>query len=157
MSQQAKIFKPPSPFKKRRSLFLAGSIEMGAAKMWQLEVQEQLANYPVDIYNPRRDDWDMSWNQSITNPDFYEQVTWELEALDAADFILMYFDPRTKSPISLMELGLYADSRKLFVVCPEGFWRKGNVEIVCERYGIPFFESLGEALAIIEAYLNQGE
>ena len=24
--------------------------------------------------------------------------------------------------------------------CPEGFWRKGNVDIVCERFGIPCVE-----------------
>jgi len=39
---------------------------------------------------------------------------------------------------------LYAHSRKIFVVCPEGFWRRGNVEIVCNRYDIRLFESLLE-------------
>jgi len=48
----------------------------------------------------------------------------------------MHFSPETKSPISLLELGLYANSDKLIVSCPAGYWRKGNVDIICERYGI---------------------
>ena len=48
----------------------------------------------------------------------------------------MYFDPETKSPITLLELGLYARSGKLVVCCPHGFWRRGNVDIVCDRYGV---------------------
>ena len=58
----------------------------------------------------------------------------------------MYFDPNTKSPISLLELGLFAHSKKLIVCCPEGFWRKGNVDIVCDKYGIPNYDSLEKLL-----------
>lgn len=121
------------------SVFLAGSIEMGAAENWQDKLIDGL-NYGGHgvhyILNPRRDDWDSSWEQKKSNPNFREQVEWELHALDAAEWIFMYFDPNTKSPISLLELGLYASSGKLVVSCPGGFWRKGNVDIVCERYGI---------------------
>lgn len=141
------VYKPPitipyNHYTNRTSIFLAGSIEMGLAENWQEKIQLELANYPVDIYNPRRDDWDSSWEQKISNPNFYEQVTWELDALDKAKFIIMYFDPNTKSPISLLEFGLYATSGKLMVVCPEGFWRKGNVDIVCERYFIPQYDNI---------------
>ena len=123
------------------SIFLAGSIEMGNAENWQ----EDLTKYfekDFNIYNPRRDDWDNSWEQSIHNPQFYEQVSWELNALNKAQLIVMYFDPNTKSPISLLELGLYANSKKLHVICPEGFWRKGNVDIVCEKYDIPLYSNI---------------
>ena len=50
----------------------------------------------------------------------------------------MYFSPETKSPITLLELGIYAVAtpEKLLVCCPEGFWRKGNVDIVCAKYGV---------------------
>ena len=129
------------------ALFLAGSIEMGKAENWQLKVEnyfEALDDYT--ILNPRRDDWDASWEQSIENPNFYQQVNWELTGLERADKILMYLSPNTQSPISLLELGLYAKSGKVLVCCPNGFWRKGNVEVVCERYHIPLFESLEELL-----------
>ena len=127
-------------------LFLAGSIEMGQASNWQDEVEKLLANTGWVILNPRRDDWDSSWIQSKDNPKFREQVEWELNGLEAAQKVLMYFDPATKSPVSLFELGLFAQApHKMIVVCPEGFWRKGNVDIVCERYGIRQFSNLEEA------------
>lgn len=145
-----KIIKPPhpihlNPLKNHTTIFLAGSIEMGAAVDWQTMLADEFLGANITFYNPRREEWDSSWTQEITNPQFYQQVNWELNALDAADIIIMFFDPNTKSPISLLELGLYASSGKLLVCCPEGFWRKGNVDIVCDRYSIPTFNSL-EAL-----------
>lgn len=128
------------------SIFLAGSIEMGKAENWQQKVTKALEDEEVAVLNPRREDWDSSWSQEITNPKFYEQVTWELKALRIANCILMYFDPDTFSPISLLELGLYAQSGKLVVCCPKGFWRKGNVDIVCEKYGIIQFDTLDELI-----------
>jgi len=119
-----------------KSIFLAGSIEMGKAVNWQQQIVNKLKDSNVMIYNPRRDDWDSSWVQSIDNPQFNEQVSWELEHLEKADLVPVYIDPKTTSPITLLELGLHANSNKLVVCCPEGFYRKGNVDIVCERYNI---------------------
>ena len=75
------------------SMFLAGSIEMGIAEDWQKRVQKQLLDKEIVFLNPRRDDWDASWEQTIENPKFKEQVEWELNGLDQADVIFMYFDP----------------------------------------------------------------
>jgi hypothetical protein len=147
-----RVIKPPHPISKAganiRTIFLAGSIEMGIAEDWQTQVENYFKEYPKDIVilNPRRDEWDSSWQQTITNPQFYQQVNWELNALEKADLIIMYFSPDTKSPISLLEFGKFADSGKMLVCCPTGFWRKGNVDIVCERYGIPNYAKLEELL-----------
>ena len=127
-------------------VFLAGTIEMGKSEDWQTKVSAILSDRPYTILNPRRDEWDSSWVQRIENPQFYQQVNWELDALNKADIIILYLLPDTKSPISLLELGLYASSGKLLVCCPEGFCRKGNVEIVCERYNIPLYEKLNDLL-----------
>ena len=62
-------------------------------------------------------------------------VEWELDGLERADVIAMWFAPETKAPITLLELGLFARSGKVVVGCPNGFWRKGNVEVVCARFG----------------------
>lgn len=146
------IFKAPdwsyisSP---RPRLFLAGSIENGQAIDWQAEATRIGIDSGWTILNPRREDWDWSWEQSITNPLFKEQVDWELDTLHAADGILMYFAVGTKSPISLLEFGLFARSEKMVVVCPDGFWRKGNVDIVCKRYGIPQRTDIPEAIATL--------
>lgn len=129
------------------SVFLAGSIEMGRAENWQQRVERLLMGVPGTILNPRRDDWDDSWVQSIDNAQFREQVEWELKAQEAADVIAMYFAPETLGPISLLELGLFARTGKMIVCCSEGFWRKGNVDIVCHRYGVRQVGSLDELVA----------
>ena len=112
------------------TVFLAGSIEMGVAEHWQDRIVRD------------RDDWDSSWKQTIDDPQFNEQVTWELEHLERADLIVMYFDPSTKSPITLLELGLFAQEAAMIVCCPDGFWRKGNVDIVCKHYGVAQVDSI---------------
>lgn len=130
------------------TVFLAGSIEMDQAEDWQTTVIEILQDRFI-LFNPRRSQWDASWEQSIHNPTFKGQVDWELNALTKADYILFYFSPGTKSPVSLLELGLFASTGKLVVCCPDGFWRKGNVEIVCERYSIPFTSNLNDSIQVL--------
>lgn len=117
-------------------LFLAGSIEMGKAEDWQAKVIEEMKWAPGSILNPRRDDWDSSWVQAIENHEFRTQVEWELRGLEKADVIALYLAAGTMSPISLMELGLFHKRQRLIVFCDDEFPRKGNVDIVCKRYGI---------------------
>ena len=142
------IYLPPKNIatrdRNKKSIFLAGSIEMGKAEDWQKELGNWLMERNYNIFNPRRDDWDSSWSQTYEDPQFSQQVKWELNALDKSDWIIMYLDPLTKSPISLLELGLFANSKKLIVICPDGFWRKGNVEVVCILYDIPLLNSIDE-------------
>ena len=85
----------------------------------------------------------------MSNPEFRYQVTWEMNMLECSDIIFLYFSPETKSPISLLELGLHADSGRMIVCCPDGFWRKGNVEIVCARHGIPLYDDINHAKAAL--------
>ena len=153
-----KILKPPFRDEKTRiGLFLGGSIEMGKAEDWQAKITEQIKFMNVEIYNPRRDDWDSTWKQSIDSPAFNGQVTWELDHLERADVILMYFDPNTMAPISLMELGLFAKdfTKKMVVYCPEGYFRKGNVDIVCQRYRIPVISDETKLLGALIDAINQ--
>ena len=141
------VIKPPTPLTNidvNRTIFLAGSIEMGTAEDWQTQVAQSLTNTNLTLLNPRRDRWDPTWKQSITNPQFRTQVEWELDAQTQATMIVMYFAPSTQSPITLLELGLFANSGKLTVCCPDGFWRQGNVEIVCQRYQIPMVATLDD-------------
>jgi hypothetical protein len=151
------VIKPPSqlppPGATRPSVFLAGSIEMGLARRWQDELSAHLDDLDVLVMNPRRDAWDASWEQSIDNPAFREQVEWELAALERATVVAMYLDPATKAPISLLELGLHARSSKMIVCCPDGFYRKGNVDVVCLRYGITQAATLDELAALLRAGL----
>lgn len=139
MKQIIKATEYPCYSKDMKTIFLAGSIEMGKAEDWQTELTNHLDN--VVIFNPRRDDWDSTWLQSVKDHQFFSQVNWELDHLEKADVIAMYFAPGTQSPISLMELGILTRRPKSVIVyCPEGFWRKGNVDVVCLRHGIPVYE-----------------
>lgn len=156
----ATIIKPPNKIILKKdvpSLFLAGSIEMGVAENWQSVVEKELHNLNVVILNPRREEWDSSWEQTIENPLFCEQVEWELEGQEKADLIAMYFVPETKSPITLLELGLFAHTNKLIVCCPNGFWRKGNVDIVCKKYNIKTANTLQEIIALLKESLTKVE
>ena len=145
---------PPHPIETSDfSIFLAGTIDMGYSRNWQHEViaylNKQAINRKLIIFNPRRKDWDNSWVQDMDNPDFNQQVNWELDALETADLIILYLEKDSKSPISLLELGLFADTKKVVVCCEKGFWRKGNVDIVCQRKGITIFENIEDMLLFI--------
>ncbi|MBL8740998.1 MAG: nucleoside 2-deoxyribosyltransferase domain-containing protein, partial [Myxococcales bacterium] len=139
------VRKPPSPHEPsngRRTVFLAGSIDMGSAEDWQGAVTAELRDLDIVVLNPRRDDWDASWRQSIDDPQFRAQVEWELDGLERADVIALWLARDSLAPISLLELGLFARGGKVVIGCPQGFWRRGNVEVVSARYQIPLFDEL---------------
>lgn len=142
-----KVFYPPKQIEirpLRTSIFLAGTIDNGDSIDWQSEFIRSISSYDIDIYNPRRPDWDSSWKQSIESPEFYQQVNWELDALEKSDIIVVNILEDSKSPITLMEIGLHINSKKLLVCCPDNFYRSGNVQIVCDRYNIPLFDNMVE-------------
>lgn len=127
---------------------------MGNSRNWQNIVSEHiLTHFPHNtiVLNPRRDDWDASWKQEATNPQFRQQVDWEQDGLATANTIIFNFEPKSLSPVTLMELGHELGKRPedrsdLYVICPEDYWRKGNVVIMCEDAGVPVFSSLEEFL-----------
>lgn len=153
----SQIIKAPSTdaSNKPLSVFLCGSIENNRASLWQNLVERKLSAFEITIYNPRRDDYNINWEQSKDNPNFKEQVNWELDKLEQSDFIFVYLEPETKSPITLLEFGKFSESDKsIVVVCPDGFWRKGNIEVMCERYNLQLFESLDEGIDYLKFLLK---
>ena len=133
----------------RPRIFLGGSIDMGRATDWQADLTRALGDLDVVILNPRRPDWNPGWKPIAEEPEFRRQVEWELAALEAADIIVMYLAPGSQSPISLLETGLHARGGRLILLCPEGFWRKGNVDITAERYGIEQVATMDELAAAV--------
>lgn len=136
------IYTPPTVVEEHdyinHMVFLAGSIEMDKAANWQVELAAELEKLPdLTILNPRRSVWDNSWEQKADNPVFRGQVDWELDGIESSDTIIFYFDPNTKSPITLLELGMVSQmirlEKRVIICCPEGFYRKGNVDIVVDR------------------------
>lgn len=137
---------------------------MGSATDWQKELEKFLTSIASDenkitVYNPRRDDWDSSWTQSIDNDQFYNQVSWELDHIEKSDIVVVYFEEDSKSPITLLELGktLEIGSIKVVVYCPEKFYRKGNVDIACYRKNVPVFETIDDLKKELKSKLGVAE
>ena len=133
----------PEEYKNKTSIFLAGTIDMGNSIDWQNYIGKFLDknNKKCIIYNPRRE----SWPDGKSN-EFEYQVNWELNHLESCTFIIMHILGTSKSPITLMELGLFARTKKLIVICEESFYRYGNVKITCERYNVPLYNNLDQYL-----------
>ena len=153
-----KAIKPNSEDQKSTgtTIFLAGSIEMGKAEDWQKVLTSEIESLGKDltVFNPRRDDWDSSWEQKESNGQFNNQVNWELNRLEECDIIFMYLSPETQSPISLLELGKFAGRKEMVVCCPKTFWRRGNVEILCNRENVPLFEDLESAIGALKTKIT---
>lgn len=149
------------PIKERLSIFLAGSIEQDKAQQWQQQVIGQLSHLRVAIFNPRRHAWNASLEQSTANRDFVDQVNWELDRISSTDVVFFYFQPGTQSPISLAELGLVlgrnqqAKLQEVFVVCPNGFWRKGNVDIMAQCGDFRLYEKLSDGISALSLFVEE--
>ena len=125
-------------------IFLAGTIDMGKSVDWQKETCNWFRTLPTGrylLFNPRRDK-----GLSAEMADFEHQVNWELEHLEKSDLIIMNILASSKSPITLLEMGLHMRSGKLHVICEPGFYRYDNVRITCQRYGVPLYHSMDEFL-----------
>ena len=125
---------------KNKSVFLAGTIDNGNSLNWQDKTIIELNNlgFDCDIYNPRRE----HWNPNYSIDDLVNQIKWEQYHLDKADIIIMVLQDDSKSPISLLELGLYAKSKKIIVFCTPNFYRWHNVKLTCDKYKIELIQDL---------------
>lgn len=131
-------------------VFLAGTIDMGQSRNWQELVDDHMRAHTGTLFSPRKSTW--SGKAQLSNPDFVHQVGWELDHLDSADVIAMNLEPDSKSPVSLLELGLFVRNASVIVRCDEAFYRHGNVSTVVSRYGGMLVSSFDEYLdAIAEA------
>lgn len=125
-----------------KSIFLAGTIDNGDSMNWQDKVINELINLGVknlEIYNPRREHWNSNSKEELE-----KQIKWEQDHLDAANIIVMVLLDDSKSPISLLELGLYAKSKKLIVFCTPNFYRWDNVRLTCEKYNIELIQDVNQ-------------
>ena len=157
-----RMYKAPEKYNvdDKFSIFLGGSIEQGKANDWQKKLANDLSVYSdsLVLLNPRRDHWDSNLEQDPEPGSvFHEQVEWELDALERdTDMVVFYFDPNTKSPVTLLELGWIgsADSFNTIVCCPPDFYRYGNVRMFCERFHVTLTEEYGDMLMWIRDRLD---
>ncbi|WP_025740550.1 nucleoside 2-deoxyribosyltransferase domain-containing protein [Aquimarina pacifica] len=139
------------------SVFLAGSVQSAdVTEKWRTRVIKKLSDEKVTLIDPVwvHNGANLDYNDTRDTTKINKQVGWELDALERVDMVIMYLDEASKSPISLLELGLYAQSGKLVVCCADGFWRKGNVDVVCERYGVAQVADLDELVSVVKKKLK---
>jgi hypothetical protein len=122
-------------------VFLGGTIDNGESINWQDELIGELSScdtvHPIVVFNPRRSEWPSSDDHSEID----KQINWELSHLEDASLIIMNILGNSKSPISLMEIGLFAKDHKLIIFCEPNFYRFDNVRVVCERYNVPLYQT----------------
>ena len=126
------------PVKKegKKYCFLAGSIDFKVTNSWRDKVIEKSSEKTV-FFDPTRKDHDL-----LSEEEMKSHIIWELKALELADFIILNFFPDAKSPISLVELGLYMKSNKLIVVCPKEFYQYRYLNTICCKYSTPIYYNL---------------
>ena len=146
-SKESIVHYPPSPVTVTKpSVILFGNIDKRTGVDWRDELASALSNLPIEILNPDRKDWDSTWVEDISFPKFKEQVEWEMSYAQIADIIVFHFAPDTLAPVSLLELGMYANTGKVIVCCHPEFKKRGNVQIVCLKYNILLLEGLNELI-----------
>lgn len=154
-----KIIKPDSEDQtpEGTTVFLAGSIDNGSAVDWQKKVEQAFDGHEGTFFNPRRDKWLPDLKQDINEPVFNFQVNWELDHIEDSDVVFFYFAPDSKAPITLLELGFTDGTGKIDIIvcCPEGYWRRGNVQIVCDRRGWKVYDDLPSAIAALHSTLTE--
>ena len=117
---------------RKKSIFLAGGIS--GCPDWQSDMIEELRNLDVDglvdlgglvIFNPRRDDFDLTDETAII-----EQIRWEHKCLEHCD-ICSFFFPASESvqPITLYELGKHLSKHESIVGIQNGYLRSEDVKI----------------------------
>jgi len=109
----------------RHRVYLAGSTN---GYNWQGQFINRLAGLDVDVFNPR------SLKDGIFG--------WEIDHLNVATVIALHFEPEDPSPSGLLTLGMFAKTDRLIVSCPDAFYRKADVDIICEREDIHRVDTL---------------
>lgn len=136
------------------SIFLAGTTARTAEGDWREALTSALAHLPVTIFNPLRLDWGADWGEDISCAPFREQVEWELDMQEKADLVVVYLHPVTDAPISLLELGLCAPSGRAIVFCPPGYSKRGNVQVLCHRFGLSIVATAEELSEVVKSRLG---
>ncbi|WP_075342718.1 nucleoside 2-deoxyribosyltransferase domain-containing protein [Tenacibaculum agarivorans] len=116
--------------------FLAGSIDYTTAKPWRFSIIQKNTR-KIHFLDPTNTKHDQLTDKAMKN-----HILWELNALEFADKIILNLLPEATSPISLVELGLYAKSEKLIVICPDSFYKSRYVHVLCEKYDVPLYKNL---------------
>jgi len=139
-------------------LYLGGSIDKKYGSPWHRNIISFISSKlgresKLTIYNPKREEWDKDWPADSKVID--EQALWELKAMEHADLIFMFFESSCSSSVGMMQLGLNAKEGKLVVVCERHFWKKRDVDVICETYGVPRYDSIAVGIGEVRDFIME--
>ena len=149
-------FPPVYPELTRPSLVLFGTIEKDPTNNWASNLSTALLDLPIQILNPRRDDWDSTWREEVSFTPFRENVEWEMSHAEKVTLLVFCFKAGSLCPITLLELGMHAArfGDHTVVCCEEGFYKRRNVEIACSRFGVPFMKTTEELQKLVRSRME---
>jgi nucleoside 2-deoxyribosyltransferase len=138
-------------------IFFAGSIDNGMTEEWQDKLFRDINDTPTEAelkkdivcFNPRRKNWSKLEEDKLT-----EQIEWELNHIDVADLVVVYFADDSYSPITMLELGtLLARHKNIVIYCSPKFYRYRNIRVTSERYGYSVCETYEEFLDSVNGFI----
>ncbi|WP_055447706.1 nucleoside 2-deoxyribosyltransferase domain-containing protein [Lacinutrix mariniflava] len=134
----------PLKEERKKYYFLAGSMDFNESNSWRQKIMQEMKHLVHFLDATRIEHNDFSDSQ------MKEHIEWELDALIISDKIILNFKEDSKSPISILELGMYVKSSKLVVVCPNKFYQRRYINVLCNKYNTPFFDSFDEAIEYLK-------
>ena len=143
----------------KNSLFLAGGIGVGAVVPdWQSAFAARFADTHLCLLNPRRDDYPADDPNALR-----QQIEWEHRYLKAASAISFWFVAETLCPITLYELGAWANGcdeagrkKPIFVGAHPDYARRADlfVQLSLVRPEVEIVATLGELEAQVRAAMK---
>lgn len=141
-------------------IFLAGSIDCDNDEHWRKEVTDYIKTvwfeninnkHSITIYSPRRDE---EWTPDLE----IEQATWDISMMNIADYIILHLTGDSVAPVSLLELGLFSASSKLFLSIDDTYVRKNIAELHYSCYGYNrISKNLQETVSLIQNDWNKNQ
>lgn len=140
-----------------RIFLLAGASEADGGSRWQETVAAFISKVGHIALSTRSRETPTGM-PTFENPHFFQARSWELDALDLAEFVIFHLDSISRSPEGILELGYAAAKfpQKVCVICPEGFWCKGLVDLLCYREDLMKYKSVEEMLDAINQMMMRG-
>lgn len=134
----AKMISAPTKYNRlnEKIIFLSGSTENSDKDSWQDKLLKELEDLNVTMLNPYRADYN-----SLSDSELTKQIEWELDGLERADIVAIYFDSSTKAAITLLELGLSAKNKTVVIFCEGKFWKHKEVTVVAKKYKLSVFDN----------------
>lgn len=135
---------------------------MGNSTDWQTDLTEKISSNVIKclaesldkarkfqrvvVLNPRRRDWDNSWNLDPLDPRLIAQIEWEHSAIEMSHLVFVNILESSQSPISLQEVGLIYDKSKLIIHLPPKYEFQAILEKYAQHHSIVSHSSFDDSV-----------